>query len=313
MKILVTGGAGFIGSHIVESYLNLGHDVFVIDDLSTGKKENLDLERCTFVQADISRRDYVKGLLEKYGPFDIVNHQAAQMSVSDSVKDPYNDIRVNIIGTLNLLEVLGPTCKKFIFSSSGGTVYGEHSSPRMESDILDPVSPYGISKLACEKYIPIYAKRFSFDHAILRYSNVYGPRQNPHGEAGVVAIFIENIINGRICRINGDGEYHRDYIYVDDVVKANVIALNDWFKGIHNVSTGTTMTTNEIWEHLTENRRISFLNPKMEHGPHREGDIRYSCCVPANIPGLSENTGFKEGLEKTMEWYFSNSVDIKEN
>jgi len=305
MKILVTGGAGFIGSHIVESYLNLGHDVFVVDDLSTGKKENIDTERCTFIQADISRRDYVKAILDKHGEFDVINHQAAQMSVSDSVKDPYNDIRVNIIGTLNLLEVFGPSCKKFVFASSGGTVYGEHSSPRMENDVLDPVSPYGISKLACEKYIPMYAKRFSFKYTILRYSNVYGPKQNPHGEAGVIAIFIENIINGKTCRINGDGEYFRDYIYVDDVVKANVEALGDWLTGIRNVSTGITLTTNEIWEHISKNSRIELLNPVVENGPHREGDIRYSCCVPAEIPGLNDNVEFKHGLEKTVDWYFS--------
>lgn len=305
MKILVTGGAGFIGSHIVESYLNLGHDVFVVDDLSTGKKENIDTERCTFIQADISRRDHVKAILDKHGEFDVINHQAAQMSVSDSVKDPYNDIRVNIIGTLNLLEVFGPSCKKFVFASSGGTVYGEHSSPRMENDVLDPVSPYGISKLACEKYIPMYAKRFSFKYTILRYSNVYGPKQNPHGEAGVIAIFIENIINGKTCRINGDGEYFRDYIYVDDVVKANVEALGDWLTGIRNVSTGITLTTNEIWEHISKNSRIELLNPVVENGPHREGDIRYSCCVPAEIPGLNDNVEFKHGLEKTVDWYFS--------
>jgi len=305
MKILVTGGAGFIGSHIVESYLNLGHDVFVVDDLSTGKKENIDAERCTFIQADISRRDYVKAILDKHGEFDVINHQAAQMSVSDSVKDPYNVIRVNIIGTLNLLEVFGPSCKKFVFASSGGTVYGEHSSPRMENDVLDPVSPYGISKLACEKYITMYAKRFSFKYTILRYSNVYGPKQNPHGEAGVIAIFIENIINGKTCRINGDGEYFRDYIYVDDVVKANVEALGDWLTGIRNVSTGITLTTNEIWEHISKNSRIELLNPVVENGPHREGDIRYSCCVPAEIPGLNDNVEFKHGLEKTIDWYFS--------
>ena len=304
MRILVTGGAGFIGSHIVESYLDLGHEVTVADNLSTGKLENIDQDRCEFVQLDISNRDHVEYLRE-FGPFDIINHQAAQMSVSDSVKDPYNDIRVNIIGTVNLLDILGPTCKKFIFASSGGTVYGEHDTPRHENSPLEPVSPYGISKLACEKYVSMYSKRFSFDHTILRYSNVYGPRQNPHGEAGVIAIFIENIINGKVCRINGDGKYHRDYIYVDDIVKANVAALDPGFNGIHNVSIGYTMTTNEIWEHISQNRRISFLNPKVESGPHREGDIRFSCCIPSDIPGLILGTLFGDGLKKTVDWYFS--------
>lgn len=308
MKILVTGGAGFIGSHIVESYIDLGHDVVVVDDLSTGKLENINQDKCTFVRADISRRDYVKGLLERYGPFDVINHQAAQMSVSDSVKDPYNDIRVNIIGTVNLLDILGPTCKKFIFASSGGTVYGEHDSPRVERDALEPVSPYGISKLACEKYVHMYSNRFSFDYSILRYANVYGPRQNPHGEAGVIAIFLEKIINGEVCRINGDGEYFRDYIYVSDVVLANIRALSDDVEGIHNVSTGKVLSTNDIWTAINDNQNIQAMNPRFEHGPHREGDIRFSCCVPGKVQGQAPTVHIKQGMHDTINWYLKNSL-----
>ena len=303
MKILVTGGAGFIGSHIVESYLDLGHEVVVVDDLSTGKLENIDQDKCTFVQADISNRDHVEYLRE-FGPFDVINHQAAQMSVSDSMKDPHKDIRINIMGTVNILNVLAPTCKRFIFASSGGTVYGEHDSPRIEMSQLEPVSPYGISKLACEKYVHMYSKQFMFNYTILRYSNVYGPRQNPHGEAGVIAIFLEKILKGETCTINGDGEYFRDYVHVSDVVLANVRALGfDTINGIHNVSTGIVLTTNDIWKAIASNTKIQEMNPKFKHGPHRHGDIKYSCCVPGKIQHNLPTIGIDQGMKETIDWY----------
>lgn len=308
MKILVTGGAGFIGSHIVEAYLSLGHEVVVVDDLSTGKLKNIDQHKCTFLQLDISNRDHVEYLRE-FGPFDVINHQAAQMSVSDSMKDPHRDIRINIMGTVNVLSVLGPTCKRFIFASSGGTVYGEHNSPRFEGDRLEPVSPYGISKLACEKYVHMYSNQFFFDYVILRYSNVYGPRQNPHGEAGVIAIFLEKILRGETCRINGDGEYFRDYVYVSDIVSANVRALSDDIKGIHNVSTGEVLSTNDIWKAINDNQNIQEMNPKFEHGPHREGDIRFSCCVPGRIQDNTMTVHINQGMHDTIDWYLKNSLD----
>ena len=304
MKILVTGGAGFIGSHIVDAYIKEGHEVTVIDDLSTGRIENVNTERCHFIDADIRDIEEMKRLMILYGPFDVVNHQAAQMSVSDSVRNPHMDIKINIMGTVNVLKTFGSQCKKFIFASSGGTVYGEHDSPRVERDALEPVSPYGISKLACEKYVHMYSKTFGFDYVIFRYSNVYGPRQNPHGEAGVIAIFIEKIVyKQEECTINGDGEYHRDYIYVSDVVDANVAALSGGFMGIHNVSTGFTLTTNEIWAHLSNNPIIADFDPKVKHGPHREGDIRFSCCVPANIPRWHAKVEFHDGIASTINSY----------
>jgi UDP-glucose 4-epimerase len=304
MKILVTGGAGFIGSHIVDAYIKEGHDVTVIDDLSTGRMENVNVKGCRFIQADIRDVQQMQSLMDEYGPFDVVNHQAAQMSVSDSVRNPHMDIEINIMGTVNVLKTFGSKCKKFIFASSGGTVYGEHDSPRVERDPLEPVSPYGISKLACEKYVHMYSKMLNFDYVIFRYSNVYGPRQNPHGEAGVIAIFIEKIVyKQEECTINGDGEYHRDYIYVSDVADANVIALSDGFMGIHNVSTGFTLTTNEIWSHLSRNPIIADFDPAVKHGPHREGDIRFSCCVPANIPGWYAKVEFSRGICDTINSY----------
>jgi UDP-glucose 4-epimerase len=304
MKILVTGGAGFIGSHIVDAYLKEGHDVTVIDNLSTGRIENINTDRCHFIDADIRNIEEMKRLMILYGPFDVVNHQAAQMSVSDSVRDPHMDIEINIMGTVNVLKTFGSQCKKFIFASSGGTVYGEHKSPRVERDPLEPVSPYGISKLACEKYVHMYSNQFSFDYVIFRYSNVYGPRQNPHGEAGVIAIFIEKIVyKQEECTINGDGEYDRDYIYVSDVVDANVAALSEELEGIHNISTGFTLTTNEIWAHLSNNPIISSFDPKVKHGPHREGDIRFSCCVPSNIQGWRPKVEFHDGIARTINSY----------
>jgi len=308
MRILVTGGAGFIGSHIVESYLDLGHEVVVADDLSTGKLENVDQHKCTFVQLDISNRDHVEYLRE-FGPFDVINHQAAQMSVSDSMKDPHKDIRINIMGTVNILSVLAPTCKRFIFASSGGTVYGEHDCPRVERDHLEPVSPYGISKLACEKYVHMYSKQFMFNYTILRYANVYGPRQNPHGEAGVIAIFLEKILKGETCTINGDGEYFRDYVHVSDVVLANIRALGfDAMDGIHNVSTGRVLTTNDIWEAITSNPKIQEMDPKFKHGQHRQGDIRFSCCVPGRIQHKVPTIHIEQGMNDTINWYLKNSL-----
>jgi UDP-glucose 4-epimerase len=302
MKILVTGGAGFIGSHIVDAYIDLGHEVVVIDDMSTGSMENIDASKCTFFRGDISNRNNVSELKKKHGPFDVVCHQAAQVSVSYSMSNPYRDIETNIIGTINILRDLGQDCKKFILASSGGTVYGEHDTPRIESDQLEPVSPYGISKLACEKHVKLYATLLGFDYAILRYSNVYGPRQSPHGEAGVVSIFLDKIMSGDVCTINGDGEYFRDYIYIDDVVSANIRALSEDVKGIYNVSTGKTNSTNDIWRSISSDERISRINPICVNGPHRDGDIRFSCCVPGSIPGWKPSVSFEDGMERTITW-----------
>lgn len=302
MKILITGGAGFIASHIADSYIAHGHDVVILDDLSSGNKENVN-PSSTFIEGKIENLALLQDIERDHGPFDVINHHAAQMSVSYSVKNPHHDADTNIIGMINLLETFGPNCKKFIFSSSGGTVYGDHLIPRVEDDATDPLSPYGITKLAGEKYINFYSTRFGFEPVIFRYSNVYGARQNPHGEAGVVAIFIKKILAGEEATINGDGEYLRDYIHVNDVVNANLIAVTPGVKGVYNVSTGVTLDVNEIWESISSHPLLSGYTRSVKNGPHRDGDIRYSCCVPGEIPDWSPGINFEDGIGGTIQWF----------
>ena len=225
MKILVTGGAGFIGSHIVNAYINLGHDVFVIDDLSSGKKEFIN-PKANFYQLNIHSPE-VKTILEKE-KINVINHHAAQISVSESVSDPSFDANSNIIGTLQLLQnAVSFNIEKFIFASTGGAMYGKQKIfPAGEEHPCQPLSPYGISKLSAENYINYFCMQYGLNTSILRYSNVYGPYQNPHGEAGVVAIFCQRLIEGLPPIICGDGEQTRDFISVRDITEANIIALN---------------------------------------------------------------------------------------
>jgi UDP-glucose 4-epimerase len=306
MKILVTGGAGFIASHIVDAYIQHGHEVVVLDDLSSGKRENVN-PSATFIHGKIEDSLLLSKIKEDHGEFDIINHHAAQMSVAYSVRNPKTDAETNIFGIINLLEIFGPSCKKFIFSSSGGTVYGDHSLPRVEEDKTDPLSPYGITKLAGEKYINYYSTRFGFESLILRYANVYGPRQNPHGEAGVVAIFIKKILAGEEAVINGDGMYLRDYVHVNDVVNANVIGITPGVKGVYNVSTGVTLDVNEIWEEISTNQLLENYTKNMRHGEHRDGDIRYSCCIPGDIHEWKPNIMFHDGISDTILWFIENN------
>lgn len=312
MKILLTGGAGFIGSHIAEMYTRKGHEVFILDNFSSGNINNLTFPQgnTKVIEADICNYDDMQFVRDNYGPFDIINHQAAHVSVSESMRDPQNDIKNNIIGTLNILSI-SSDCKRFIFASSGGTVYGSHSTPRNISDETNPESIYGISKLACEKLVLAKAKFDDFDPVILRYSNVYGPKQSPNGEAGVVAIFMNAIITRGICKIYGDGEYMRDYIHVDDVTQANDICtelpdrINPDFssKGIFNISTGVTISTNTVYNIISELMVNNNLveGSVSEYLPDREGDIRYSCCMPTTELGDWKSTiSFSDGILKTL-------------
>ncbi|MEA1883445.1 MAG: GDP-mannose 4,6-dehydratase [Thermotogota bacterium] len=272
---LVTGGAGFIGSYIVDSLILRGLNVFVIDNLSTGQKENLLHKDVVFVEDDITNKETVDHLFELHKP-KYVFHLAAQISVSRSVREPVFDEGVNITGTLNLLEAARKNhTEKFIFSSTGGAMYGDQpeSIPTKESSPEKPAAPYGISKLADERYLDFYHREHGLNYTILRYANVYGPRQNPYGEAGVVAIFTEKMIKNEPVTINGDGQYIRDYVYVEDVANANMLAMDNGKDEIYNIATGKGTDVVELFKLA---KRINRYNLEAEYGSERPGDLRKS-------------------------------------
>lgn len=300
MKILVTGGAGFIGSHVADAYIELGHDVHILDNLSSGKLENIN-SRAKFIQLDLNSsnlKDYI--LSER---FEIISHHAAQMNVRVSVDDPVYDAMTNIIGGLNLYEAARLSgVKKIIFASSGGTIYGEQDYfPADEEHPTRPCSPYGISKLSNEKYLFYYKTVHNIDFVSLRYGNVYGLRQNPHGEAGVVAIFINKMFSGEQPVINGDGLITRDYIYIKDVVKANIISLKEEVSGIFNVTTGVETNVNFIFKTL---KKLTGSDCEEFHGPTKPGEQRRSVCSYnkfLRLHGWQPETEFSEGLKITVQ------------
>lgn len=302
MNILVTGGAGFIGSHIVDKYLELGHSVTIIDNLSTGKEQNIN-PNAKFVEMDIKDESISQVFAD--GQFDVLSHQAAQMDVRVSVNDPKFDANNNIIGSLNLYE----NCKKYgvkkiIFASSGGTVYGEQSEfPCDETHPTNPVSPYGIGKLTNEYYLYYYKQIYDIDYVALRYGNVFGPRQNPNGEAGVIAIFANKLINNEQPVINGDGLITRDYIFISDVVEANVRSLEPEVNGIYNVTTGIETNVNHIFQVLKEKINSEF---EENHGPAKMGEQRRSVCSFGKFNSKhnwSPNVSFIEGIDKTVDFF----------
>ena len=305
MRILVTGGAGFIGSHIVDAYINEGHEVSVIDNLSTGGKNNLNPD-ARFYQVDI--RDNISSIIRDINP-EIINHHAAQIDVRASVEDPATDAAVNIIGTLNIIGAgLKAGIKKFIFASSGGAIYGEQDYfPADEAHPTRPLSPYGVSKLACEKYLYYYKCNFGLDYILLRYSNVYGPRQNPLGEAGVVAIFTHKLLEGEQPVINGDGFQTRDYVYVSDVVRANIKALEIKSSGEFNISTGIETSVNELFKNLTD---ISGKKIMASHGPAKKGEQQRSCLSyrkARDVLNWTPTVSLDNGLKNTFEWFLKNT------
>lgn len=299
---MVTGGAGFIGSHIVDRYINEGNEVIIIDDLSTGKKENIN-PQARFHHIDI-RDKGMEAIFEKERP-EIVNHHAAQMDVRRSTENPAFDADVNIIGTINLLEnSVKYGVKRFIFASSGGAIYGEQKDfPAGEEHQQFPLSPYGVSKLAGEKYIHYYSKNFGLRYISLRYSNVYGPRQNPEGEAGVVAIFIGRLLKGKEPVINGDGEQTRDYVYVDDVVEANISATRSETEGSFNIGTGIETSVNKILSNLID---ITKVDIKGIHGPPKKGEQRISvldCSKAIKSLGWKPKVTLEDGLRRTVLYF----------
>lgn len=300
MKILVTGGAGFIASHVADECIALGHAVTVVDDLSGGVMENVN-PAAEFVKADI--RDGALANLFASSKFDVVIHHAAQMDVRRSVADPAFDASVNIIGTINLLEnSLRSGVGKFIFASTGGAIYGEQDYfPADEAHPVRPLSPYGISKLAVEKYLFYYGEVHGLRSISLRYGNVYGPRQNPHGEAGVVAIFTTRMLAGAGPVINGDGLQTRDYVYVADVVRANILALGHDAPGVFNVGTGVETDVNTLFRTL---RGLTGAECREEHGPAKKGEQLRSVLDAGLLRrtfGWAPATTVPEGLRKTVE------------
>ncbi|MHB8579589.1 MAG: NAD-dependent epimerase/dehydratase family protein [Ignavibacteriaceae bacterium] len=304
MKILVTGGAGFIASQVSDAFITEGHEVFIVDNLSTGFEKNIN-SKAKFIKADICDKDLID-LFEKER-FDVINHHAAQMDVRRSVVDPAFDANTNILGTINLLQCCIKTAvKKFMFASTGGAVYGEQKFfPADEDHITFPLSPYGISKLAVEKYLHFYHSQYNLNYSILRYANIYGPRQNPFGEAGVVAIFTAKLLKGEQPIINGSGEQTRDYVFVGDVVKANILALKDETSDVYNIGTSKETNVNELFNMLN----IIIGKGQVEkHGPPASGEQMRSVITSDKLFrkfNWRPSTSLSQGLQKTVE-YFKN-------
>jgi UDP-glucose 4-epimerase len=315
MRILVTGGAGFIGSHLVDALLLAGHTVGVIDDLSSGRRENLPVGVAVHV-ADVRDRQKITRIFDEARP-EAVFHEAAQLSVSRSVREPGFDAEVNLMGILNVLENsvrLG--ARKVVFASSGGVLYGDVVEPAPETTPSNPVSPYGISKWASELYLEFFAREHGLKTVALRYSNVYGPRQNPHGEAGVVAIFAQKMLAGGQVTINGDGRYIRDYVFAGDVARANVLALDhdlpEAFMAF-NIGTAAATDVNQLAEKMraiaievSRRRGRPREVPNPAHGPHRAGDLRSSLVSygkARDFLGWSPTVTLDDGLRQTIEWF----------
>jgi UDP-glucose 4-epimerase len=302
MKVLVTGGAGFIGSHVTDRLIDAGAEVVVLDNLSSGKRESVH-PRARLCEADICGEG-IRTLFD-HERFDCVDHHAAQMNVRRSVDEPVFDARVNILGSLNLLQAAVATgVKKFIFASTGGAIYGEQLTfPADETHQTCPMSPYGIAKLAVEKYLVFYEQVYGLPYTALRYANVYGPRQDPHGEAGVVAIFSQRLLAHEPVIINGDGEQTRDFIYVEDVVRANVLAVTTDLRGIYNVGTGIETSVNVLYAYLAKHTG-STQRPR--HGPSKAGEQQRSVLDNRKLQAATKWTptvSLDEGLRHTVAFF----------
>jgi UDP-glucose 4-epimerase len=305
MKYLITGGAGFIGSHLTDKLIKKGNEVVIIDNLSTGKKENIN-PKAKFYQADIQDQKIFQ-IFEKEKP-EAVFHYAAQIDVRKSAENPMESAKINILGSLNILEnCRNYGVKKIVFASSGGAMYGDSKIiPTPEDCPERPVSPYGIEKLVFERYLDFYKKEYGLDYLALRFANVYGPRQNSKGEAGVVAIFFDKIISGGQPVINGLGRQTRDFVFVDDVIRANILAIEKNKSGIFNIGTAKETDVNDIFKKIK-----TALNSKTKetHGPAKAGEQERSCLdfkKAKKTLGWEPEYNLNKGLEKTKEWFQKN-------
>jgi UDP-glucose 4-epimerase len=294
---VVTGGAGFVGSHVVDALVFGGDEVFVVDNLTTGKRENLN-ERAQLHVHDI--REPLDELFDELRP-EAVFHLAAQADVRVAVERPHEDADVNVLGTIRVLEAARRHGAQIVFSSTGGAIYGECDGPAPESAPLRPVSPYGVSKLAGEEYLRAYNRLHGTIHVVLRLGNVYGPRQDPHGEAGVVAIFLGALAEGAQARIFGDGTQTRDYVYVGDVARAMVSALGQ-DGGVFNIGTGEETSVLELYDQC---RRVVGSDAEAEHAPGRLGELQRNVLDPtlaAEQLRFMAMVGLEDGLAATWEW-----------
>lgn len=302
MKILVTGGAGFIGSHVVDAYLEAGHQVVIVDNLSTGKKENLN-PKAKFYQMDILD-DKLQHLMQDEH-IEVVNHHAAQIKVKASLEDPYFDVKVNVLGSVLLLDLCRRAgVKKVIYASSGGAQYGEmQKEPFPETHSSRPFSVYGASKYSVELYTDVFAQNFGLEYVILRYANVYGPRQDALGEGGVVAIFTHCMLHGGDFVIFGDGYNVRDYVYVKDVARASMLALDYPHNDVFNIGTGVGTTTNQLFEILA--KATGYQQPP-KRIVARLGDLQKSVLDASKAKKLLKwepQFDLKKGLEETISYY----------
>ena len=323
MRVLVTGGAGFIGSHIVDELVARGHQVAVVDNLESGSRDNLPLHVPLHV-VDIRDEAKLAAVFDEFRPT-AVCHQAAQMSVSRSVREPAHDADVNVLGLLRVFShAVRVGTRKIVFASSGGVLYGDVTEPADESHPAAPMSPYGISKWVGEQYLQFFVREHGIKGIAMRYSNVYGPRQNPHGEAGVVAIFSKTMLAGEQVTVNGDGCYIRDYVYGPDVARANVLALEsdlpEAFQAF-NIGTGLSADTNQlasqIREHCQRWRGLAGRQdeiPAPQHGPPRAGDLRSSLLSPrraGQVLNWRPAVALADGLRMTVAWFADRARHIQ--
>uniref|UniRef100_A0A7C4LLX5 NAD-dependent epimerase/dehydratase family protein n=1 Tax=Schlesneria paludicola TaxID=360056 RepID=A0A7C4LLX5_9PLAN len=315
MRVLITGGAGFIGSHIVDACLAAGHEPFVIDNLCSGSRENVPSTVPLF-EVDICDRPRLAAVLREVRP-DVVCHQAAQMSVSRSVREPVFDAQVNVLGLLQVFEeAQRHGVRRIVFASSGGVLYGDVFQPAPEDTPANPISPYGISKWVGEKYLQFFVREHGLTGVALRYANVYGPRQNPHGEAGVVAIFSQKMLAGQPATINGDGRYDRDYVFGPDVAQANLKAFTVDIPGgfaALNIGTGIATDVNSLEAMVRQEVQAAWhrrgktdVVPPAGHGPARAGDLRSSIVdarLAGELLGWQPTVSLAEGIRRTVAWF----------